>query len=210
LKSPIVLIGYSGHAYVIVSILESTGQEVTAYCDQNEKEQNPFKLIYLGKESEAKALEYLDKNNYIICIGDNKIRQKVFNNLTTNEKIKLPLNAVHKNTIIDRTAQIENGGVMISANVIINPLVQIKKGVICNTGCVIEHECIIGEFAHIGPGAVLCGNVKIGFNTFIGANSVVKQNVTIGNNVTVGAGSVVLRDLPDGVTVYGNPARIIR
>ncbi|HPN57619.1 MAG TPA: DapH/DapD/GlmU-related protein, partial [Chitinophagaceae bacterium] len=71
----------------------------------------------------------------------------------------------------------------------------------------IDHECIIGDFTHIAPGAVLCGNVKVGRNTFIGANSVIRQGIIIGDNVTIGAGTVVVKDVPDGATVVGNPAK---
>ena len=60
---------------------------------------------------------------------------------------------------------------------------EIKKGVIINTGAIVEHECIINDYAHIAPGAVLAGSVFVGANSFIGANAVVKQGVKIGKNV---------------------------
>jgi sugar O-acyltransferase (sialic acid O-acetyltransferase NeuD family) len=100
-------------------------------------------------------------------------------------------------------------GVMIAANATINPLAYLGRGVICNTSSSIDHECIIGDFCHIAPNAVLCGNVKIGKGTFVGANSVIRQGITIGNNVTIGAGTVVIRDIPDNATVVGNPQRIL-
>jgi acetyltransferase EpsM len=37
----------------------------------------------------------------------------------------------------------------------------VGKNVILNTGCIIEHECVLGDAVHIGPGAVLAGNVKL-------------------------------------------------
>jgi acetyltransferase-like isoleucine patch superfamily enzyme len=96
---------------------------------------------------------------------------------------------------------------MIAANATINPLASIATGAICNTGCIIEHECVVGEFAHIGPGAVLCGNVKVGAGSFVGANAVIRQGITIGNNAMIGAGAVVVKDVPDNVTVMGIPAK---
>jgi serine O-acetyltransferase len=37
----------------------------------------------------------------------------------------------------------------------------------------------------------------------------IKNKVKIGNNVTVGMGAVVVKDVPDNVTMVGNPARIL-
>jgi acetyltransferase-like isoleucine patch superfamily enzyme len=44
----------------------------------------------------------------------------------------------------------------------------------------------------------------------VGANSTLLPGITIGRNALVGAGSVVVRDVPDGKVVAGNPARIIK
>jgi len=53
------------------------------------------------------------------------------------------------------------------------------------------------------------GKVKIGNNVFIGAESVILPGVTVGNRVIVGANSTVTKDIPDGMVVAGNPAKII-
>lgn len=44
----------------------------------------------------------------------------------------------------------------------------------------------------------------------IGANATILPGLTIGESAMVGAGSVVTRDVPNGATVVGNPARLIR
>lgn len=51
--------------------------------------------------------------------------------------------------------------------------------------------------------------VYIGKNVFIGCNSIILKGTTIGDNCIVGAGSVVHGTFPDGVTIAGNPAKII-
>jgi sugar O-acyltransferase (sialic acid O-acetyltransferase NeuD family) len=200
-----ILIGYSGHAFVVCGIYNSIQKKVTAYFDAEEKTYNPFQLNYLGNEGSSAAQEALLNTDFFIAIGNNNIREKIFNHLA--EKKLLPINAIHTSAVIDSTASINNNGVMIAANATINPLVQIGKGVICNTNCSIDHECVIGDFAHIAPGAVLCGNVTVGSKTFVGANAVIRQGITIGSNVMIGAGAVVIKDVPDNATVVGVPAK---
>lgn len=203
-----ILIGYSGHAYVAHGIVTACGKQVTGYCDREEKTENPFNLIYYGQETSTEGLAAIRKAGYFIAIGNNELRKLVF---TALEKLNLfPATIVHPTATISPSASVSTEGTMISAGVIINPLAKLGKAVICNTGCIIEHECQIGDFAHIGPGAVLCGNVKVGENSFVGAKSVVREGISIGKNVIIGAGSVVVKDVPDNVKIAGNPARILQ
>jgi sugar O-acyltransferase (sialic acid O-acetyltransferase NeuD family) len=201
-----ILIGYSGHAFVVYGICTAAGKKPTGYCDNEQKQNNPFSLQWLGKETGDTALAAFASSEFFIAIGDNAIREKVYNSLRA--KNLYPSNAIHPSAVIDPAATIAAHGVMVAANATINPLANIGTAAICNTGSIIEHECIVGNFAHIGPGAVLCGNVKVGNNSFVGANAVIKQGISIGNNVMIGAGAVVLKDVPDNVRVMGVPAQI--
>jgi sugar O-acyltransferase (sialic acid O-acetyltransferase NeuD family) len=202
LKKPVAIVGYSGHAFVIIDILLSAGRLVNAYCDQEEKSSNPYHLNYLGKESEV--IHQLKNYDFFACVGHNGIREKIHTQLS--QYLGNPINAIHPSAVISASVRMGDG-VMIAANATLNPMVEIGRGVICNTSTSIDHECVIGDFAHIAPGAVLCGNVNIGRSTFVGANSVIRQGITIGNNVTIGAGTVVIKDIPDNAVVIGNPAR---
>lgn len=202
-----ILIGYSGHSYVINGILHALGIKTTGYCDSEEKKQNPLALTYFGKELSETGLRALTQNDFFIATGNNAIRRTIFNNLAIRNL--LPINAIHPSSTIDHTVQIASHGVMVAANATINAFAQVGTGAICNTYSIIEHECNIGDFAHVGPGAVLCGNVAVGENSFIGAKSVVREGIRIGKNVVVGAGSVVVKDIPDNCKVIGSPARIL-
>ena len=200
-----ILIGYSGHAFVVYGILQSAGKQVTGYCDMEEKEYNPFNLVYEGSETSEEGLKKLHTTDFFIAVGDNRIRSKIYHQLSKHNLV--PANAIHPSAVIDASAAVALHGVMIAAQVIINPLATIGMGAVCNTGSIIEHECIVGEFAHIGPGAVLCGNVKIGDGSFVGANAVIRQGITIGKNALIGAGAVVVKNVPDNITVVGVPAK---
>lgn len=200
-----ILIGYSGHAFVVHGILKATGKTVVGYCDKEEKTYNPFSLKYFGEEVSAYAMEHFPQLGFFIAIGDNVIRKKIYEHLAKREFY--PWHAIHPSTIVDSSVVIAPYGVMMAAGVIVNPLAKIGIGTICNTGCIIEHECVVGDFAHIGPGAILCGNVKVGEQTFVGAGAVIRQGIQVGNNAIIGAGAVVVKDVPDNTTVMGIPAK---
>lgn len=202
-KNSIAIIGYSGHAFVVLDAAKQMGLNVVYYCERKKVSFNPFDIKYLGDEG-SESFNWNVVNQFVLGIGDNRIRQKVANLISSKKKIIL--NVIHPSSIISNYASFGTGN-FIAANVTVNALAKIANNCILNTGCIIEHECVIEGGVHIAPGTVLAGNVSVGENSFIGANSVVKQGVKIGSGVTVGAGSVVIKDIPDNETWVGNPAK---
>jgi acetyltransferase-like isoleucine patch superfamily enzyme len=74
----------------------------------------------------------------------------------------------------------------------------------------VEHDCVLEEAAHIGPGAVLAGGVRVGAGALIGAGAVIRPGVAIGAGAVVGAGAAVVEDVAPGATVMGVPARAVQ
>lgn len=198
-----VILGYSGHAYVVSEILMSNGYRLVGYCDATEKADNPFKLKYMGSELYESIQNVISSYSVFIGIGNNSVRAAVYKNLSS-KGFDFP-KVIHPKAIVSVTATMGQASVVMPGAVI-NTMTKIGHAVICNSSCVIEHECFIDNYVHIAPGAVLAGNVSVGEGSFIGANAVIKQGVTIGSNVIIGAGAVVINDVADDLTIYGNPA----
>ncbi len=207
LESKIILVGYSGHGYVVADAALESAMPLFYYSEQKSADVNPYGLKYLGNENENDFEGWNHTCQFILGIGDNKIRCKVAKKIL--EKEGTILNVIHPSASISKNVKIGIGN-FISKNTSINPLVIIKDFCVLNTACVIEHECVISNGVHIAPGAVLAGNVFVDENTFIGANSVIKQGIKIGKNVIIGAGTVVIKDIEDNSTYVGNPARKIK
>lgn len=201
-----VLMGYSGHGYVVTEAAMDAGMYVRYYCDRYVALVNPFQLSFIGNEKEENFQGWGKDYHFILGIGDNAARQRIASIII--QKGESLASVIHPSAGISSTAKI-GAGFFGSRNISVNALSVIGNYAILNTGCIVEHGCILGEAVHIAPGAVLAGDVRIGDRSFIGANAVVKQGITIGKDVVIGAGTVVITDIPDDTRYVGNPARQI-
>ena len=116
---------------------------------------------------------------------------------------------VHPSAVISPTARLGDGSV-ICPLALVNTKAELGRAVIVNSSSVIGHNGWVGEGAHVGPGVVLTGAVQVGARTFVGSAAAAIPGVRIGADVIVGAGAVVLRDVPDGATAVGVPARLLQ
>lgn len=109
------------------------------------------------------------------------------------------------------------GGVTIEANVQIGANTVIGKGAIddtvIHTGCRIDNSCFISHNVQLGEDTlvvgetIMFGSSSTGKQAFISGNSTVRDGVAIGEKALVGMGSVVVKPVPDGGIVKGNPAK---
>ena len=202
----IILAGYSGHGLVVADTAFENNLNVFGYTEKSINNTNPYRLEYLGNECSPNFDLWALDIDFILGIGDNILREKIYKLI--NKKGKKVISLINSTASISSFATISDG-VFINRNVTINTLANIGNNVILNTACIIEHDCTIGDSVHVAPGAVLAGNVTIGERSFIGANAVLKQGVVIGKDVIIGAGTVVLHDIPDNMKIVGNPSRFI-
>ena len=154
--------GASGHGKVIADILELNNIPVAGFIDDNESIHHfmDYRVIRQQELTDAKPA-------VILGIGDNAIRKKLAVSLPASYPV-----VIHPSAVISNHTTIDDGSV-IMAHSVIQPGCVIGKHVIVNTSASIEHDCQLGNFVHVSPGAVLCGNVTVGEGTWIGAGTTI-------------------------------------
>jgi sugar O-acyltransferase (sialic acid O-acetyltransferase NeuD family) len=202
---PLFVLGAGGHGKVVADVGRSAGHVLRAFVDDAPDRQGGriWDLPVLSWEA---LLEKAGAPGALVAlgIGDSVARERAFSRLVAAGLEVATL--VHAAAVVAPTATLGEGAVLM-AGALVNPDAVIGRGAIVNTGAVVEHDCRVGAFAHLSPNAALGGKVTVGDRTHLGLGAVALPGVRIGSDVRVGAGAVVHRDVADGVTVVGVPAR---
>jgi len=198
------LYGASGHAKVVIDCILSNGcYEVNQLFDDNK---NIKDLVGFSVLETTKLKDSL-QNDFIVSIGDNKIRSNIVESLSLNHTFCNFID--HKTSYLASSVFIDKGTV-IMPKAVVNSDSKIGKHVIINTASAIDHDCIIEDFCHISPNATLAGGVYVGTGTHIGIGAQIIPGIKIGSWATIGAGAVIIEDVANGATVVGNPGKVIK
>lgn len=207
----IILLGSGGHASSVLDTFRRLRNfNVIGILDKEEQIGKVIDGIPIIGTDQEMAKYYNQGIEYIFIgvgsIGNTEIRRKLYEK-ALKIGFKFP-NIIDPTAIIGDQVVIEEG-VYIGKGVIVNVGSHIGRQCILNTGAIVEHDCKIGEFVHIAPGATLSGGVQIGSHTHIGVNSTVIQGIHIGEHTLIGAGSVVVKDIASYKKAYGNPCEVV-
>lgn len=144
-----------------------------------------------------------------IAIANSFVRQKLANRVISAE-VKL-IGARHFNVVEMDDVTIGEGA-LLSPFVTLTSNIRIGRCFHANLYSYVEHDCVIGDFVTFAPRVSCNGNVHIDDHAYIGTGAVIRQGTSdrplrIGRGAVVGMGAVVTKDVADGATVVGNPAR---
>lgn len=209
MKDKIFVFGASGHAKVVVDVIEQQGlYDIVFLVDDDPTLKGNEFYGYRVIGGKRELLEARDQIcGGIVAIGSNRARIAVAQWLSDN---RFPLvSAIHPFAQLGRGVAV-SAGTVIMAGAVINSDTNIGRNVIVNTRASVDHDCVIGDGVHIAPGATLCGTVSVGIGSFVCAGATIIPNLTVGNNVIVGAGSTVIGNIPDNVIVVGSPAKVVK
>lgn len=197
-----VIIGAGGHGREALGALRRAGQKFEGFVDDDPPSGDVLARInapILGGIADMPAMRI---RAYVVGIGSGATRKAIVDRF---------LKGYPASVLVDPSANLDDdvrlgAGVIIFGHATVTTNVSVGEHAHIGRGAAVGHDCVIGSYATVMPLASVSGNVIIHDGATIGAGAVVRQGQTIGRGAFVGAGAVVVKDVPAGATVVGNPA----
>jgi sugar O-acyltransferase (sialic acid O-acetyltransferase NeuD family) len=208
----IVILGSSGHAKVVIDIVEKEGRYRIAGLIDGFRRVGETTLGYsvVGIETDLpKLIAEYDLKGIVIGIGDNSVRAEVASRVT-DICPELPfVSAVHPGASVGKETTI-GAGTVVMAGAVVNSCCQVGRLCIVNTKASLDHDSTMGDFSSLAPGVTTGGNCRIGSYSAVSIGAVLRHGITIGEHCVVGGGAFVLKNVDPFSVAYGIPARKIR
>ncbi len=209
-RLPIVGYGAGGHARSLLEALRTGGAfEVVGLADDDPARAGAAMLgveILGGEDALARARARGVAHAFVGIggVARRDARRQAFERLLALG-FELPP-VVHGAAQVSTWATLGRGAQVLGLSVV-NAAAELADGAIVNTGAIVEHDCVVGVSAHVGPRATLGGHVTVGDGAHVGMGAVVVEGLRVGARALVAAGAVVVEEVPDGARVGGVPAR---
>ncbi len=100
-------------------------------------------------------------------------------------------------------------GALISHHVMISDNVSVGKHVMVHPFSILSHDVIVKDYVSLESYVFLGGHAIVGEGTMMHVRSTLLRKKRVGDNVEVGAHSVVIRNVKDGLHVFGSPAQVV-
>ncbi|MCC7015876.1 MAG: acetyltransferase [Rhodospirillales bacterium] len=211
IAKPVIVLGAGGHAKVLIAALGRLNARILGATDADaaKRSENVLGVPVLGGDE---ALSHHDPAAVLLVNGLGTAGQTGARRAICERFAGLGFRFA---AVVDPWAllsdPVEIGeGAQVLAGAVVQPGARLGANCIVNTRASVDHDCVIGAHAHIAPGATLSGGVRVGEGAHVGTGASVIHAVRVGAGSVVGAGAAVIADVPDGATVAGVPARIVK
>lgn len=118
------------------------------------------------------------------------------------------LTFVHPRALVGERVRLGRG-VVLCPGAIVSADVELGDFVMVNLNATVGHDARIGEWSTLSGHCDVTGRVRVGDRVFMGSRATIIPGKQVGGGAVLGAGAVVITDVPPGVTMVGNPAKIL-
>ena len=204
----VVFLGTKDHALFIMDVCPDAGVSVHGFLDDTlPAGETVWGRPVLGGFSLIEDVSLRDRFDFFVAMGTSAERLKWGRRL--KEAGGQFCNIIHPSCVISPDAQI-GVGVLADPFVVVHADATVGDFVVLDNHTTVAHHVVLADGVNLSPGARALGGASCGEAAFIGAGAVVLPRVHVGARSIVGAGAVVIKDVPEDVTVVGNPARVVR
>ncbi|REG91472.1 acetyltransferase [Algoriphagus antarcticus] len=200
-----IIAGAGGHGLEVHLVLIQQGVSSSEICyfdeDSAKLQRKEIEAEYVFENAVIEK-HFRKDSRFVLGVGNPIYREKLFHLLVSLG------GSMHAISNTSNFQQVKTGNVYDAMPFsFIGPETKIGLGVLVNTGAHVHHECVVGDFSEIGPGAMLLGGSKIGRACRIGAGAIILPGVELADDVIVGAGAVVTKSVTEKSTLIGIPAK---
>lgn len=210
----IIILGGKGSAVVVAEQIYSTQMAAGnveflgfAFDDRDfYPEINGFPILGETKSIYSKYEKYNDVKFIFELYRPDLIRERI----ALRDSYDIPrerwANFIHHSVFLARSVRMGVGNVIL-ANSVINPNVVLGDFNTIQSNVLIGHDTKMGSSNFITGHCAVGSNNTIGDGCFFGLNTSVNNYIEIGSYAFCGMASNVIKSIPEGVMVYGNPAK---
>lgn len=211
MENPVVIFGANYLGRQVKDILETNGNVVYCFLDDNKKLHNTVidEITVMGSTDDDGYLKLIGRKcDAVVAIDDNKFRKTIVNMLQERRHVQ-PANVFSRHAVMAASVSIGHGNV-VDHHVSVGAGATIGNHAILHAGAIVGPEAKIGDFVQVGSGSVINAGCDIADEVFIGTGVTIVGGVSVGKGARIGAGSVVISPVKAGDTVFGNPAQTVK
>ena len=155
--------------------------------------------------------EPADSRQVCVAISNGEIRSRLVSQCVSDE---VSFFEVRAENVVELDEVQLGAGAILCPFVTLTSNIRIGQHFHANLYSYVEHDCVIGDFVTFAPGVHCNGNVVVEDHAYIGTGAILRQGkpgnpLIIGRGAVVGMGAVVTKNVAPGITVVGNPARVM-
>jgi sugar O-acyltransferase (sialic acid O-acetyltransferase NeuD family) len=204
--TPIILVAAGGLALETAEAASAAGWTVRGAVDDDPQRWGALAGGWLPVLGGTDALGQHEDASVVICAGRGPARAQIAERVEALAGPSRYGTVVHPSVLVPGSCTVGEGSILL-AGTVLTANVTIGRHVVCMPHVTLTHDDEVHDFVTLCAGVTLGGSVRVGTGAYLGMSSAVREGVSVGEGSTLGMGAVLIRDLPDGDTWAGVPAR---